>query len=207
MLKNKNFLLTVILPIIISIFVGLLIIVLNSKSILNTRAATVVAGEKKEMTDKISSLKEEKETLQYTAAEYDKTLEDNRLLLDEITTLTEDLNEYTTSIEDAKKTIESLDNTIKAKAEYNESLKSIVSETAGESKSYSNVKLSSPSDIKQGRYKAEGTGTLLIYSIAGTLEDKQNLSVIDSHSYVFNIISGQSVKVEGTLTITEISDQ
>ena len=206
MLRNKNFLLTVILPILISIIIGIVIIVLNSKSNLNTRAATIVMNEKRTMVTQTDALKKEKEELTYKSADYDKTIEDNRLLLNEINALTDELNEYTTDIEAAKETIVSLDNTINEKTAYNESLSAVSKGNDGSTKSYTNTKLNVPSDIKDGRYRADGSGTILIYTIAGTLEDKQNLSVIDSHSYTFNLISGQSIKIEGTVSLTEITN-
>lgn len=204
MLKNKNFILTVILPIFISIVAGIVIIVLNSRSVLKTQASAVVANEKRAMNSAMSDLKKEKKELEKKAAEYDKTLEDNRLLLDEVNALTAELNDYTTSIENAKETITALDTSISEKSAYNESLASMAGSDTGGTKSYTNVKLNIPSDLKAGRYKAEGKGTLMIYTIAGTLQDKQNLALLDTHTYTFDITSGQSLKIEGTLSVTEI---
>lgn len=205
MLKNKNFLLTVILPVIISLIIGILIIVLNNQSVLNTRALTQVLGEKNAMNSDISSLSKEKKELLYTQADYKKQIEDNRLLFEEIQALTTELNSYTESINSAKSTIAELDKTITDKKKYNESLNSLSKETQSGTKSYKNIKLNIPQDIAAGRYKAQGTGTILIYTIAGTLEEKQNLSVLDSHSYTFNITSGQSIKIEGTVSLTRIT--
>lgn len=205
MLKNKNFLLTVILPVIISLIIGILIIVLNNQSVLNTRALTQVLGEKNAMNSAISSLSQEKKELLYTQADYEKQIEDNRLLFEEIQALTTELNSYTESIDSAKSTIAELDKTITDKKKYNESLDSLSKETQSGTKSYKNTKLNVPQNIAAGRYKAQGTGTILIYTIAGTLEEKQNLSVLDSHSYTFNITSGQSIKIEGTVSLTRIT--
>ena len=204
MLKSKNFILTVILPIFISIVAGIVIIVLNSHSVLKTQASAVVANEKRAMNSAMSDLKSEKKDLKYEAAEYDKTLEDNRLLLDEVNALTAELNDYTTSIENAKETITALDTSISEKKAYNESLASMSGNDTGGTKSYTNAKLNIPSDLKAGRYKAEGKGTLMIYTIASTLQDKQNLALLDTHTYTFDITSGQSLKIEGTLSVTEI---
>lgn len=205
MLKKKNFILTVILPIFISIIIGILIVVLNSSSILKTQASAIVAGEKKQFKSEMAELKKEKKELNSEAAEYDKTLEENRLLLEEINALTTELNDYTSSIESAKETISSLDNSIAEKTSYNESLSSLSGNEEGSTKSYTNKKLNVPSDIKAGRYKAEGYGTVMIYTIAGTLQDKQNLSLVDTHSYTFDIASGQSLKIDGTVSLTEIN--
>lgn len=204
MLKNKNFILTVILPIFLSLAAGVVIISLNSSAVLKTEAATTIASEKKQMNEDMSKLKKEKKELSYKAAEYDKTIEENRLLLDELDALNNELNEYIKNIETAKATIAELDTSITEKTQYNESLNSLSGSDEGAVKSYTNVKLDIPSELKAGRYKAEGKGTLMIYTIAGTLQDKQNLSVLDTHSYTFDVVSGQSIKIEGTLSITQI---
>ena len=204
MLKNKNFLLTVILPIFISIIIGVIVIVLNSENILHTQSSAVIASEKKQMSDNMSDLKVEKKELMRKAAEYDKTLEDNQILIDEIKALTDELNDYTENIESAQTTITELDSAIADKTAYNESLTSVSGGEIGKSKSYTNIKLQIPSDLKAGRYTAEGKGTLLIYTIAGSLREKQNLSLLDTHSYTFDIASGEAIKIEGTLSITEI---
>lgn len=204
MLKNKNFILTVILPIFISIVIGIVIIALNSQSVLKTQASAVVANEKRAMNSAMSDLKKEKKDLEKKAAEYDKTLEDNRILLDEVNALTAELNDYTTTIGKAKETSTALDTSIAEKTAYNESLSSMSGNNAGGTKSYTNVKLNIPSDLKAGRYKAEGKGTLMIYTIAGTLQDKQNLALLDTQTYTFDVTSGQSLKIEGTLSVTEI---
>lgn len=206
MIRNKKFLLTVVLPILVSIAIGIIIIVLNSTSLLNTRAATTVLNEKNTMNGELDTLQSEKKELERTAADLDKQLSDNALLVEEINALNTRLNEYNTDIENANATIAELDKSIAEKTEYDNNLNSLETDSVGTTKSYKNVKLNIPTDLKGGRYKAEGDGTLFIYSIAGTLDDKQNLSLLDTHSYVFNITSGQSIKVEGTLTLTSLSD-
>ena len=206
MLKNKNFLLTFFLPIGISLIIGVVIISLNSQSILNTKATAQIISEKNEMNSGISTLSAEKKDLLYTEANYNRQIEDNRLLFDEIQALTTELNSYVESIDTANQTITQLDKTIAEKKAYNESLNSLSPQTQTGTKTYSNTKLNIPQDLAAGRYKAEGTGTLLIYTIASTLEEKQNLSVLDSHSYTFNLSSGQSIKIEGKLSLTKITE-
>ncbi len=204
MLKNKNFLLTIILPIFISTIIGIIVIVLNSTSVIDIQSGAVINREKREMNSAMSELKKEKKELTYKAAEYDKVLEDNRILLDEITALNDELTEYINNIASAKDTVAQLEQSITDKTEYNESLNNLSGNEQGKTRSYSNVKLAIPGELKSGRYKAEGKGTIMIYTIAGTLQDKQNLSVLDTHSYTFDIISGQTLKIEGTLSLTEI---
>lgn len=206
MFKNKKFFLTVILPVFVSIVVGIIIVALNSNALLKTQATAVVSGEKNKFAAEMSKLKSEKKELSQTAAKYDKMLEENQLLLEEINALTAELNDYTTAIEKAKETITSLDTSITEKTSYNDSLSSLSADTDGSSKSYKDTKLNIPTDLKAGRYRADGEGKLMIYTIAGTLQDKQDLSLLDTHSYTFDISSGQSVKIEGALSLTEIKE-
>ena len=204
MIRNKNFLLTVILPIFISIIAGIVIIVLNSKSILLTRATASVEAEKRAMTHEMSELNSEKDELTAISAEYDKTLEENKFLLSEVTRLTEDLANCITEIENAGLIIKELDTAIDTKTAFNNSLEGVTASKPGDTLKFTNKKLNIPTDLKAGRYKAEGTGTLMIYTIAGTLQDKKNLSLTDTNTYTFDIASGQSLKIEGTLSITQI---
>ena len=204
MIRNKNFLLTVILPIFISIIAGIVIIVLNSKSILLTRATASVEAEKRAMTHEMSELNSEKDELTAISAEYDKTLEENKFLLGEVTRLTEDLANCITEIENAGLIIKELDTAIDTKTAFNNSLEGVTASKPGDTLKFTNKKLNIPTDLKAGRYKAEGTGTLMIYTIAGTLQDKKNLSLTDTNTYTFDIASGQSLKIEGTLSITQI---
>lgn len=204
MIRNKNFLLTVILPIFISIIAGIVIIVLNSKSILLTRATASVEAEKRAMTHEMSELNSEKDELTAISAEYDKTLEENKFLLGEVIRLTEDLANCITEIENAGLIIKELDTAIETKTAFNNSLEGVTASKPGDTLKFTNKKLNIPTDLKAGRYKAEGTGTLMIYTIAGTLQDKKNLSLTDTNTYTFDIASGQSLKIEGTLSITQI---
>lgn len=206
MVKNKKFLLSVILPVVLSIVIGTIIIILNNESILHTRAKAIVSKEINQMTDTLDDLQKEKKELLYKNADLDKKLDDNNILIEEINTLTTELNEYNENINSANITIAELDKSISEKTQYNNNLNSLDTQTIGVSRSYSNVRLNVPGDIKSGRYKADGTGKLFIYTIAGTIEDKQDLSVLDSHSYTFNISSGQYIKIEGTLTLTKLEN-
>ena len=204
MIRNKNFLLSVILPIFISILAGIVIIILNSKSVLLTRATASVEAEKRTMTREMSELKSEKDDLTAISAGYDKTLEENKILVSEVTRLTEDLANCISEIENAGLTIKELDSAIETKTAFNNSLDGIVASKPGDTLKFTNKKLNIPTDLKAGRYKAEGAGTLMIYTIAGTLQDKKDLSLTDTNTYTFDISSGQSLKIEGTLSITQI---
>ena len=204
MIRNKNFLLSVILPIFISILAGIVIIILNSKSVLLTRATASVEAEKRTMTREMSELKSEKDDLTAISAGYDKTLEENKILVSEVTRLTEDLANCISEIENAGLTIKELDSAIETKTAFTNSLDGIVASKPGDTVKFTNKKLNIPTDLKAGRYKAEGAGTLMIYTIAGTLQDKKDLSLTDTNTYTFDISSGQSLKIEGTLSITQI---
>lgn len=206
MFKNRSFILTVILPIFVSLIIGILVIVLNNNSVLNTRAAATIAQEKNSMTKDMAELKKEKNELSHKEAELDKVLEENKILINEITALTDELNDYTLSIENAKQTIAELDSAITDKTTYNESLKGLSQNNPQTKKTYTNKTLTVPLDISEGRYTAEGTGKLMIYTGSKLKDKAQDLSLIDTHSYTFDIQSGQSVKIIGTIHLTKISE-
>lgn len=207
MLKSKNFVLTVILPLFLSLIAGTVIVILNNTSILHTRATATVESEKIKMNNEITALKKEKESLTYAAAEYNKQIEDNEAILKEISELTTELDELNSKLETLPEEIEALQTEIESKSDYNEGLSSITPTQPGTAQAYTDKTLNIPSDLKSGRYTAEGTGTLFIYTIAGTLQDKKDLSLLDTHTYTFDITSGQSIKIEGTLSLIEIVQQ
>ncbi len=204
MFKNKKFILTAVLPIIISIILGIIIIAVNSNMIINMRAKATISNEKEQMEKDINSFEDQKISLQYTAANLDKKIEDDRILLEEILALEKELENYNNDIADANTTITQLDNSIAEKTKYNENLDKLSNQSVTSEKTYTDVKLNVPNDISSGRYTATGTGKLFIYTIANTLQEKQDLSLLDSHSYTFNISSGQYIKIEGTITLTNI---
>lgn len=204
MLKDKKFILTAVLPVIVSIILGVVIISVNSTMIINLRANAAVNNEKEQMQKDISEFEDQKISLQYTAADLDKKIEDNRVLLEEIQTLKTELDDYTTDITEAKTTIGELDVSINEKTKYNENLDKLNNQSMTTERTYTNVKLNVPTDISSGRYTATGKGKLYIYTIANTLQEKQDLSLLDSNSYTFSVSSGQYIKIEGTITLTNI---
>lgn len=204
MLKNKYFILTAILPIFISIIIGIVIIAINSTVIINMRANAVVSNEIKQMESGIKEFEDKKISLQYTASDLDKKIENNSIILGEIQALKTESENYDTDIANAKKTIEGLDISITEKTKYSSNLDKLNNQTPSINQTYSNVKLNVPGDISAGRYTATGTGKLFIYTIANTIQEKQDLSLLPSNSYSFNISSGQYIKIEGTVTLTNI---
>ena len=205
MLKNKKFILTAILPVIISIILGIAIISVNSTMIINMRANATITREKEQMQKDIKDFEDQKISLNRTAADLDKKIENDIILLGEIQALNTELENYNNDIANAKTTISQLDINIQEKTKYNENLDRLNNTPTTSEKTYTNVKLNVPKDITSGRYTATGTGKLFIYTIANTLQEKQDLSLLDSHSYSFNVTSGQYIKIEGTITLININ--
>lgn len=204
MLKNKKFFLTSVLPVIISVILGVIIVSVNNNLIINIRANSTVNSEKEQMQKDIKDFEDQKISLQYTAADLDKKIEDDRILFEEIQALKKELEDYNTDIADAKTTIGQLDTSISEKSKYNANLDRLNNQSVVSEKTYTNIKLNIPGDVSAGRYKATGKGKLYIYTIANTLQEKQDLSLLDSNSYTFSISSGQYIKIEGTITLTNI---
>lgn len=206
-MQNKKFLLTTVLPVALSIVVGILIIAINNNFILKSKARTIVMSEKKEFTANINSLKSEEKELTKASAAYDEILAQNTFLIEEVETLKSTHDGYVADIESAKSTIAELDTIIADKQAYYDSLSGIEQETEGDSISLRTGDYKCPSSIKPGRYTAEGTGKIYFYTIANTLKDKIDLSVTDTHSYTFDITSGESIKIDGSLTLTKVDAQ
>ncbi len=203
-MQNKKFILTTVLPVALSIVIGILIIVINNNFILKSKAHAIVATEKKDFSNKIKSLKSEEKELLQTSAEYDLTLTQNTLLVEEVETLKHTLDGYVADIEAANSTIAELDTSITDKQAYYDSLSGLQSETEGDVITLKTGDYKCPSGIKAGRYTAEGNSKIYFYTIANTLKDKVDLSVIDTHSYSFDIASGESIKVDGNVTLKKI---
>lgn len=203
-MKNKKFLLTSALPVALSLLIGIPIITVTNDFILKSKASSIVAAEKKDYSSEIKSLESEKKALEAKSEEYDTALKENTAHLEEIEALKSSLEAYTSDLQKATETIAGLDKSIADKQAYLGSLSDL--QTAAETET---VKLKSgdykcPSDLKEGRYTAEGSGKLYFYTIANTLKDIVDLSVTDSHSYTFDIVSGESIKAESEITLTRL---
>ena len=111
---------------------------------------------------------------------------------------------YGTSESELRKKIAEAEKKISEKTEYLSSITDIPVEVQGEKKTLKSGEYKSPSQIKAGRYTAEGNGTIYLYTISNSLRLKENLSLINSHSYTFEITSGETLKIDGTVSITEL---
>lgn len=207
-MKNKKFLLTTVLPITLSLIAGILILTVNTEFTINMKARSIVSAEKKKFADDIDTLKSKKDDLTKQAAGYDETLLHNEQLYNEIEALGTTLNDYVTDIASAKDTIAELDIIIADKEAYCSSMTELQQETEGEIISLKSGDYKCPSQLKAGRYTAEGKGKIYLYSIANTLKEEAiDLATIDTHSYTFNISSGESIKIDGNVTLKKIETQ
>lgn len=203
MKAKTRFILTVIVPICLSVAVGIAVVILNSQSILHTRAAAIVEYEKNEMKDKISDLKGEKKQLERKEAEYDKLIKKNELLRSEVEALKKSIRDYDADIARATEKDAELDRTIEQKQAYLDGLSEISPDTAGGKYKLRDGDYKCPADIPAGKYIAKGTGTLYIKDIANRRKDKADLSTIESNSYTFEIAAGESLTADGDIELTE----
>lgn len=204
-MQKKQFMLTVALPVLLSILIGIVIILLNRSYILESRAKAQIASERSRYSEEIDKLKKEQASLNSETEKYDKTLEENKQLVAEIDTLTNELNSYTTDVEDAAARQTSLDEQITEKKNYLSGLDSISEETEGTSRTLKEGEYKCPGDLPAGRYKAEGEATIYLYDISpSSLRDKQDLSTVDSHTYTFTLQSGDTFKTDGEVKLTDM---
>ncbi len=205
-MRNKKFYLTTVLPILLSVVAAVVIVLLNSSSILHTRAATRVANEKGAMRAGISDMKNEQKELRREEAEYDKVIEDNQKLIGEVESLRQELESYNTDINRGAEKNSGLDASLADKQTYLDSLNDIQPETEGGTRKLKEGTYKSPADLPAGKYRAEGSGKLYLKDISNRQKDKADLATTDTHSYVFEIAEGESIKTEGDITLTALTD-
>lgn len=203
MKSRTHFILTFIVPICLSVIAGILVVALNSRSILHTRAASIVEYEKSEMRDKISELKDEKKELEQKEAEYTKEISKNELLRSEIDALKENIKGYDSDIARASEKNAELDKALNEKQAYLEGLSDIAPVGPGGKYTLKDDDYKCPSDIPAGKYIAKGSGKLYLKDISNRRKDKADLSTIESNTYTFEIASGESLTVEGSVELTE----
>lgn len=205
MRNGKSFYITMI-PIIVSVVIGVLLLVFHNSIGTGSKAALMVAKEKSDMNSQLSELNSQIDDLNLEIAGYNQTINANSTLINEVTSLNNELDSYNADLENAKQKNSELNSQIAEKQEYLDNLSSIGSESGeGDSRELKDGEYKCPADLKSGRYRAEGEGTLYVYNIANDLTVRENLSTIDSHSYEFELSSGEKIKIEGTLTLTPLS--
>lgn len=108
-----------------------------------------------------------------------------------------------TEIENLKKQSQELDSKI---TEIKGQTDNMTTTDEAEGKSYSlksTKTYSCPNDIPDGRYKAQGTGTIIVSS-NGKTRINENLGVAFDNTYTFNLNENEKIKVSSDTKITEI---
>ena len=205
-MKRLQFYLTIVLPILLSFIAGIMILILNSNSILNTRAVTRVNSEKYRMQSEINEARAASNPLKREEAEYDKLIEDNRTLVDEIEHLKDELEQYKSDIERVTASNYELAASFEEKKSYLEGLSGVNNYVDGGKYKLSSKTYKCPADIPAGRYKAVGKGKLHLISISNKAKDSKDLATTESNTYVFDIASGESIRVEGSIELTEMHE-
>ncbi len=205
MRNGKIFYITMI-PIIVSVVIGVLLLVFHNSIGTSSKAALMVAGEKNDMNSQISELNSQIDDLNVEIAGYNQIINANSTLINEVTSLNSELDSYNADLENARQRNSELNSQLTEKQEYLDNLSSIGTDSAeGEARELKDGEYKCPADLKSGRYRAEGEGTIYVYNIANSLTVRENLSTIDSHSYEFEISSGEKIKIEGEVSITPLS--
>ncbi len=199
--NNKSFYITMI-PIIISVIIGVLLLVFHNSFGTDSKAALAVAKERSEMSSSISDLNAEKEDLNAQISEYETTINNNSEILSEIEGLQAELENSDQNLESAKARTEELQKELDEKQAYADSIDSVETTKDGDTKQLKAGEYECPDDIKAGRYRAEGSGNIVIKK-TGT-DISRDLDTIDTNSYEFELESGDSLTIDGEITLTEL---
>lgn len=170
----------------------------NSTSLAHAELKTEIS----QMTENISLLQEEKDTLNTKISDANTELSTKTTINNYFMEAKKKNDELKNSITDLKQKSSELDKQIKEK----QSKSSPISSETKTGKSYplkSGKEYSCPSDIPAGRYIATGKGTILISS-AGKTKATEDLSVAYNNSYTFTLAVGEKIKATSDITLAEI---
>lgn len=155
------------------------------------KSAKALDERKNELKDEINGLETElstKETANHYYMEYKKTYDD-----------------LTSEITDLEAEIAQLDADIAEKQLQLDTLSGVKKEKEGKKYSLNNSEAyTCPDEIPAGRYRAKGSGTIVISTSTGKNLKTENLDVAYQNSYTFNIEKTQQIKVTGNVTLTEL---
>lgn len=203
---DKKTLTAILIPLVIGVATGAAIILCHNSFSNEAHCLAVVNGEKNEMKNSIDDLISERKRLLSDNDKYDITINENGLKTSEIDSLIEEYENYVNKIEELKTTDNDLLNQINTKKMYVEKLAKMVNPVTGEKRTLAAGEYKCPSQLPAGRYILEGNGYFYIYSIANTASLKENLSTIDTHSFVFDIREGETLKLDEECSITSVEN-
>lgn len=142
----------------------------------------------------------EKKKIQSQIEESENGLDENNEVNNSFIEYKKKNDELKLSIEDLKKRSAELDNQI----EENQS-KLPVSEKEGRRYTLEKDKTYfCPDDIPAGRYRAKGSGILIIYSSNQKARETETLDTAKNNIYTFNLTENESVKATQGITLTEL---
>ena len=196
-MNRKKFILTVVMPVCISIIMGAMIIIFSNSFIIPPKARAVANAQKSGLNAEISELRRQTDNLQNDIKAFDDDISNREELLNEIQSRQSILEDYKSEVEEAKAKLAEIDKQIEEKNNILNTMSDITEETEGEAKELDEGEYKCPSDIDPGRYVIEGSAKIYLYSIANTLSKKEDLSTLDTHSFKLEITSGESLKIEG----------
>ncbi|MGN0163848.1 MAG: coiled-coil domain-containing protein [Candidatus Ornithomonoglobus sp.] len=196
-MNRKKFILTIVVPVAVSIIIGIIIIIFSNSFIIPSKVRVAADSEKSRLGAETAELQKQKEELEKQIEAYDNEISKCESLLTEIQKRQDTLEDYESELEETKEKIAGLDKQIEEKNNILNALSDVKEETEGESKELDEGEYKCPADIAAGRYTIEGDAKIYLYSLANTLSKKEDLSTLDTHSFKLEITSGESLKVEG----------
>lgn len=197
--------------IIIIAVIAVVILILAVSSVFFTYGHAVKSQAKNNFQNELSSLETENYKLEKKRSELKDYVSETESDIETKYEIGLEAEEYTSKLEAVKQeaeaaeqTLAELEASIEKKQEYLKQADSIKPLTEGNIISVTAETLECPSDISPGRYIAEGSGNLLIYTSANKLRISEILTSIDTNSFTFDIESGESVKVTDSVIFTEL---
>ncbi|MGM9937474.1 MAG: hypothetical protein ACI38A_09025, partial [Candidatus Ornithomonoglobus sp.] len=184
-MNRKKFILTIVMPIVISMLIGAIIIVFSNNFIIPPKARAVASAEKSRLNTEIAALQKQMEAIENDIATYNNDITNRESLLAEMQERQSSLEDYESELEEIEAKIADIDKQIEEKNNILNTLSDIKEETEGEAKELEEGEYKCPADIAAGRYIIEGDAKIYLYSIANTLSKKEDLTTLATHSFKF----------------------
>lgn len=179
-------------------------------------AAAVFAGiycqtaseAKAELRKMTSELKTENENLKNREEILRKSLDSKQDETDEKDALNKKITEITSDTEKIKEDISSMESEIsklrsdsEKLSEKTEALSKGMNEKTLDSMRCKDETLMCPAEIEEGRYKITGEARFTITSLSNKVSTAEDLSQLETNSYIFEIEAGESITVDGSSEI------
>ncbi len=162
---------------------------------INSRANVLMNNSMSELNTEYNNVNSKKEMLEKQKKELTSQIKEKSGINKDIEKSMKEINSMTEEISSAKKKSDELDAQISEKNKELTAAEKIASSASGKRFNAGAGTYTCPANIAPGRYTVSGDYTLIIYSANGSPKVSENLSHLETKSFVFTISEGERIKL------------